>query len=232
MAINKGSALTIPGGSEPARARASRRSYPRKDNIVLDAAEKVFIELGYAKTSMDGVAECAGVSKRTIYSNFRNKEALFAAVIAKRCEEILPGALEGIDLRTPDPEPVLIGLATAFLKSIFSKPQVNLYQTTVASARRSPSIGKMMYEGPIANTRSVFEQVLRAQAELGHLSIPDPRFAAAQLIALLKTDVHMQLMFAQPVRLTKARIGEIAASCVHLFLYGAATGRLRKSLND
>lgn len=231
MAINKSSELPIQASGAPLLARTPRRSYPRKDNIVLDAAEKVFIELGYAKTSMDSVAERAGVSKRTIYSNFRNKDALFAAVIAKRCEEILPGALEGVDLLTSDPEPVLVALATAFLKSIFSKPQINLYQTVVASARRFPGIGKMMYEGPIADSRTVFEQVLRAQAELGHLSIPDTRFAAAQLIALLKTDIHMRLMIAQSVPMTKARIAEIAASCVHLFLYGAATDALRSRVS-
>ncbi|HEX7784436.1 MAG TPA: TetR/AcrR family transcriptional regulator [Sphingobium sp.] len=234
MATSQKKKAADTGGNAPAvgtpsgAKRPRSRLYRRKDDIVLEAAEKAFLEAGFAKTSMDGVAELAQVSKRTIYSNFANKEALFAAVIRKRCDEVLPGALDNLDLATADLEGLLTDLGTKFLRSIYSTPQINLYQTVVAASRRFPSVGKMMYDGPIAQSRDIFEHVLRAEMEMGRLNISDPHIAATQLVALLKTDLHMGLLFEQPVAVDEKHIAEISASCVHLFLYGAAGQALRK----
>jgi TetR/AcrR family transcriptional repressor of mexJK operon len=49
-----------------------RRVHARKTEIVLEAAQEAFLEAGYVNTSRDAVAERAGVSKHTVYSNFKN----------------------------------------------------------------------------------------------------------------------------------------------------------------
>jgi TetR/AcrR family transcriptional regulator of autoinduction and epiphytic fitness len=65
----------------------------RKHQAILEGAIKVFIEKGYDVSSMDSIAEMAGVSKRTVYNHFQSKENLFHAVVgdflAKR-DEIKP----------------------------------------------------------------------------------------------------------------------------------------------
>ena len=48
------------------------------------AAEHVFVEMGYGAASMDGIARCAGMSKKTIYQVFETKQDLFVAVIDSR----------------------------------------------------------------------------------------------------------------------------------------------------
>ena len=50
---------------------------------ILDAAQKLFLEKGFAGASIDEIAEMAPASKPTIYSHFPGKEALFAAVVAR-----------------------------------------------------------------------------------------------------------------------------------------------------
>lgn len=47
---------------------------------VLDAALDLFLELGYAGTTMAKVAESAGVSTETVYKAFRNKPGLVKAL--------------------------------------------------------------------------------------------------------------------------------------------------------
>ena len=49
---------------------------------ILSAAEKLFDANGYAATTMDAVAAEAGVSKGSIYNYFKNKQDLFAQVVA------------------------------------------------------------------------------------------------------------------------------------------------------
>lgn len=58
-----------------------RRRKDDRPGELIQAAQDVFVEKGFAATRLDEVAEKAGVSKGTIYLYFRNKEALFKEVI-------------------------------------------------------------------------------------------------------------------------------------------------------
>jgi len=49
---------------------------------ILSAAERVFDSNGYAATTMEAVAELAGISKGSIYNYFQNKHDLFTQVFA------------------------------------------------------------------------------------------------------------------------------------------------------
>lgn len=53
----------------------------RRDRIVV-AAERLFAELGFRATTMEGVAAAVAMSKVTVYGYFRDKDALFQAVAA------------------------------------------------------------------------------------------------------------------------------------------------------
>ncbi len=65
----------------------------RKHQAIIDGAIKVFIEKGYDVSSMDSIAEMAGVSKRTVYNHFQSKEKLFHAIVGdflRHRDEIKP----------------------------------------------------------------------------------------------------------------------------------------------
>jgi TetR/AcrR family transcriptional regulator of autoinduction and epiphytic fitness len=53
----------------------------RKRAAILDAAVEEFATSGFDTTSMDRIAERAGVSKRTVYNHFQSKDALFEAIV-------------------------------------------------------------------------------------------------------------------------------------------------------
>ena len=212
----------MPEAERPTPQPAAKRNrvYLRKDVEVLEAAERVFMQLGYRPTTMDDVAKVAGVSKRTIYSNFGSKEKLFAEVIRRRCAGVLPDPKIVAKARMVEPAEGLRLLSTAFLKSIMEKRTIELYQTVMDAARHQPEVGKMLFDGPIATTRSVFRDYLLEQVELGKLAIDDVDAAAGQLSGLLKADLHMLLIFSQPVRMTPKKIAGHVASCIDLFLRG------------
>jgi TetR/AcrR family transcriptional regulator of autoinduction and epiphytic fitness len=64
-----------------------KRDTSRKHQMILEGAIKVFTENGFDTSSMDKIAEVAGVSKRTIYNHFINKESLFQAIVADFLKE-------------------------------------------------------------------------------------------------------------------------------------------------
>lgn len=70
-----------------------KRDTSLKHQIILEGAIKVFIENGFDNSSMDRIAEVAGVSKRTIYNHFTSKEILFQEIVSdflKQRDEIKP----------------------------------------------------------------------------------------------------------------------------------------------
>ena len=54
---------------------------------LLDAAIEVFIEKGFARSSVEEIAERAGYSKGAVYSNFASKEQLALAVLDRRIDQ-------------------------------------------------------------------------------------------------------------------------------------------------
>ena len=70
-----------------------KRDTSQKRNAILEGAVKVFTKNGFDASSMDHIAEVAGVSKRTVYNHFPSKEILFQEIVAdflKQRDEIKP----------------------------------------------------------------------------------------------------------------------------------------------
>jgi AcrR family transcriptional regulator len=53
---------------------------------ILDAAEDLFAEKGYSATSLGDVADRVGIRSPSLYNHFRNKEALYRAVLDRLLE--------------------------------------------------------------------------------------------------------------------------------------------------
>jgi AcrR family transcriptional regulator len=71
---------------------------------IVDAAYQSFWRSGFTRTSIDGIADRAGVTKRTVYAYFRSKDDLLAAVLA-RYRELAAERLKHIGDRMPaDPD--------------------------------------------------------------------------------------------------------------------------------
>src|ERR1700716_2896305 len=97
--------------TRPARrgtgGRPTREEAVRRDARLLDVATKLFMERGFDCTSIDAVAETAGVSKPTVYARYHAKRDLFTAVlraIIKRWLAPLSAAAEGAEGNPQDVE--------------------------------------------------------------------------------------------------------------------------------
>ena len=52
-----------------------------KENNIINAAEEIFGKVGFHNAKMEDIAQCAGITKVTLYSYFQSKENLYMAVI-------------------------------------------------------------------------------------------------------------------------------------------------------
>lgn len=64
-------------------ARCTKEEAFATHEQLLDAAERVFYEQGVSRTSLQAIAEAAGVSRGAIYWHFKNKADLFSAMMAR-----------------------------------------------------------------------------------------------------------------------------------------------------
>lgn len=68
----------------------------KRAELILEVAEAIAVEKGYHDTSMDEIAERAGVSKGTLYQHFSTKDDLFSALVEQtiaRFEQIFEQVL-------------------------------------------------------------------------------------------------------------------------------------------
>jgi TetR/AcrR family transcriptional regulator len=56
---------------------------PSTADRILDAAEDLFAEKGYSATSLGEVADRVGIRSPSLYNHFKNKEALYEAVLER-----------------------------------------------------------------------------------------------------------------------------------------------------
>ena len=83
---------------------------------LIEAATRVFAEKGFAATSLDEVADAAGLTKGAVYSNFENKEDLVAAVL--RAHEDRQSGISDIATESPTLEERQAVAARLFSESV------------------------------------------------------------------------------------------------------------------
>ncbi len=111
--------------SHKPRKRAAHLGPERRRPEVLDAALKLFLQSGYDGTSMQAVADEAGVTKPVVYACFDSKDDLFRSLLAREEQRIvseIQGAFSNADLS--DPETTLVEGFTGFLRAVGDSPEV------------------------------------------------------------------------------------------------------------
>lgn len=80
--------------------RVARRTGTRE--LILDAATELFAARGVTSTSIDDIAERAGIAKGSIYYNFVSKSGLVEAVFARSGERFSRALAQAAEARSGD----------------------------------------------------------------------------------------------------------------------------------
>ncbi len=85
--------------ASPAPATPRRRKGERTAERILDAAEALFAERGYAGATLRDVAAKVGVRTPSLYNHFPSKESLYAAVLERGISPVLDVLTEVVETR-------------------------------------------------------------------------------------------------------------------------------------
>jgi TetR/AcrR family transcriptional repressor of mexJK operon len=207
--------------SSPARAvRVGRPRSDEKRRAILEGATAAFMEHGFGDTTMDRVVALSGVSKMTVYRYFKNKDELFAGVIADTCDRIVDDDLAALMVDRP-PAEALRAFGRRMLAIIFSEEAVALHRIVVAESKRFPQLGALFYdEGPTGSIR-VLADYLTRHARHPELRLDDPWRAAEEFLELLRGYTHLRLLLGIKPRPSAAELNErVERAVAHLLADG------------
>lgn len=159
----------------PSRDAARRESAKRQ--VILQVARAAFLNQGYERTSMEGVAQAAGVSKTTVYAHFPTKGEMFRAVVVEHCQAQL-GLAAHLDWLPSDPAEALTLFARRLVE-IFSWPDtVAMSRIVLAEVGRFPELRDAILAAAVGPVHKTLADFLRRATREGKLAVEDPEFAA------------------------------------------------------
>ncbi len=198
----------------PARKRG-RPKDPARLERVLAAAGQLFQSQGFEATSMDDVARLAGVSKMTVYSHFGDKQALFAAAIARGAERAFVGEAPALDpLR---PEAMLTALGKGLMGLLRHPHVARMTATLFALGEAQPEARAAYFRNGPQRMHAVVRDYLLACQAAGSLQVPDADLAARHFCALC-VDIDQWRVWLNLDRPTESEQAHALASAVGLFM--------------
>jgi len=176
----------------------------RKRSLIVGAALEAFIEEGYAGSSVNRIAAAAGVSIKTWYRHFKNKDELFSAVMEAACEAA-PELEEAVSILNDLPPEQGIAIAgEAYLHHALRPEQLGLYRVVIRDAPRFPELGAR-YEAEVINRRiSVFAEYLTRWARALDWPPCDGAEATRMFAALLTTGIVDKALQGTPCQARKS----------------------------
>ncbi|NGM44437.1 TetR/AcrR family transcriptional regulator [Rhodobacter sp. SGA-6-6] len=176
-----------------------------RERRILDAALKVFSEMGYSGTTMDAVAAEAGLTKPTLYSYFPSKESLFQAMMLGKRDRMLDV------FEHPSPEGMVQDLYTFawdYADTVMRPDLLSLARLIIGEVQRFPEIGRAYQaSGPDHLLRGIMRYLADRRDE-GLLDFEDAELAAQDLWGLILSAPRTQALYmpdSPPDRATLAR---------------------------
>lgn len=161
-------------------SRPGRPKSEEKRASIREAAARLFMSEGFERTSMDGIAQAAGVSKQTIYSHFNNKDELFRSCVMSKTQEY---ELLVDSVQYPELYDGLRAMADGYLRLMSDATAVAVWRLMVGEANVHPNVAKVFHEtGPGASRESLLAYLLEHGDEL---EIDDFAEAASVFISLV-----------------------------------------------
>ncbi len=182
---------------------------PAKAKVILEAASCLFLSKGLNATSMNAVAEKAGVSKQTLYSHFKGKDDLYSAVITEKVSSY-EFKDKPFDF-TGDLEDDLYMIAMHFLNLILDTDVIDMFRVVIGEGRTHKKIAKLFYEsGP----DKVFSNIAKYFESRG---IPEPKLNAVLFTSMLNNEWHMKSLVGILKKPKQSEIDSYAKKVVNKF---------------
>jgi len=195
-------------------AKKSRSEIKRE--AIVEAAKSAFQEFGVQATSMDRLAEIAGVSKRTVYNHFATKAELVMHLLTDKWETSL---LKSAVVYQPD-KPMyeqFVKLVEEQVNSMSDEQHIELVRVAIGSFFYEQDTLKKGIDR-LVSLETAVHRFIKAAVKDNTLIIKDINFAVDQLNDLVKGRCFWPLVFKLQSQLSEDEKRFVIEQTVDIFL--------------
>ncbi len=169
-------------GSRHQQSARARRKEARPAEI-LAAALDIFAARGFAAAKLDEVAAKAGVSKGTLYLYYRNKEALFEAVVREKLGPEIDRMERMVEGYSGSPSDLLAMIFTQVATLVSRKEIAAIPKMVIAESGNFPDLAQFYFDNVIKRGTSILGRVIGRGVETGEFRVVDVPQAVKVLMA-------------------------------------------------
>jgi AcrR family transcriptional regulator len=182
---------------------------------LISAAAELFLRKGYHATTVEDVARCASMSKKTVYQVFSGKSGLLDALLT---DWFAPYTIP-INSDGRSPKDVLTDVLSRQVNFALTERQVAMLRLLIAETSCSEDIVSALERQGLGRGKGALEQWLAAQAALGVLKIDNAEEASSMLFFTAAGDFLMGLLLRIRPRPTAEEVNARVEQTVAAFIY-------------
>jgi AcrR family transcriptional regulator len=205
----------VPVSASPVPSPAERTA-SRRDQI-LDAALACFASAGFRGTTTREIAARVGLTEAALYRHFESKEALYAAIIARKIDTPdLAGSLEAA-AAAGDDRAVLGGLARTLIERVEADPA--FLRILLFTALEGHTLAEPFFAARVRRLREFLTGYLQRRIDAGAFRRVDPVLAARAFLGMVSDWLNVRVVFQQQAAYPQST-DEVVETFVSLFLSG------------
>jgi AcrR family transcriptional regulator len=180
------------------RGRPTLAQSAARDSAVLDAATQLFVDRGFADTTMDAVAARAATTKRSIYRRYPDKEALFMAVVEDMTTSFSDALFDEIDAGD-SLEQGLELLALRLLDYMVSQSSLSLHRLVKTEAKRHVELARRVHDEIVVAAIADMAAALRKITAVHGGKLKESNAAAQLFFAVVTAECDTATEFGKPL---------------------------------
>lgn len=204
---------------------SSKRGRPTRDQAagrqieLLDAALDHFLDKGFEQATIEAIARRVNMTKRTIYTRYPDKAALFQAAVSLAVERYAVSQEELAATDRATIEETLMAFAWLRVDQVLTPNGLKLQRIINAEGYRFPGILSDMFERSGMPSVRFLAGILERETRAGRLDVSECMEAATVFLSMVVGGPVRSIVLGQP--LSQAEIAARIAFAVRLFLRGA-----------
>lgn len=195
--------------------KQGRPKSEEKYRLILDAASCLFLQEGFANTSMDTVAKASGVSKQTVYSHFESKDTLFQHAITSKCRSYQLDTQQLLEVYSGDMSfrQCMQKIGGQFVRLLQDPQAVAMFRVVIAEAVNNHHVATLFYQAGPSASLATLSDVVEKYAE-GNMQPEQAKELALDFCSLLKGEFHTMTLCGIQSALSEEEIARHVSKAV------------------
>jgi AcrR family transcriptional regulator len=179
---------------------------------IQEVAQRIFVERGYHRASLDAILARSGGSKATLLKYFSNKAGLLTAVLNRVAEHLVADAVRAA--QCGEPRKALTAFGTAVLTFYVRPDALVIYRSVIAEGYRHPALARGFYYGAHDKFVTALAARLQNWHAAGLMVSVDPKADANRFLSLLRSSLHERGLLGIVQSFSSADIDREVTACV------------------